>query len=215
MKERNDCKIIQDLLPNYIENLTKEETNLYIQEHLKECSECQKILDNMKKELKVNTPKRDDREVNYMKKFSTKLKVLYATVVIILATALATMTYYYFYMRDGYANATETLLQTVSEDMFPDTFYATIEDIYNPGVYGIKSIKVKGIDINDANHRGEYYFDVPLNNIGDGFKIKWNETNINFEQLKIGQTIAIYNYGNILESELTSVRMIVVLEDKL
>ncbi len=75
--------------------------------------------------------------------------------------------------------------------MYPDTFYATIEDIYDPGVYGIKSIKVKGIDINDVNHRGEYYFDVPLNNIGDNFKIKWNETNINFEQLKIGQTIAI------------------------
>ena len=215
MNEKKDCKIIQDLLPNYLENLTKKETNLYIQEHLKECSECQKVLDKMKKELPVNTPKLDNREVNYMKKFSIKLKVLYATIIIILAIALVTMTYYYFYMRDGYAKVTETLVKTVSEDMYPDTFYATIEDIYNPGVYGIKSIKVKGIDINDVNHRGEYYFDVPLDNIGDNFKIKWNDTNIDFEQLKIGQTIAIYNYGNILESALTSVRMIVVLDEKL
>ena len=43
MKEKKDCKIVQDLLPNYIENLTNEETNKFIDEHLKECNECQKI----------------------------------------------------------------------------------------------------------------------------------------------------------------------------
>ena len=37
MKEKRDCKIIQDLLPNYIEKLTNEETNNFIEEHLKEC----------------------------------------------------------------------------------------------------------------------------------------------------------------------------------
>lgn len=30
MKEKKDCKIVQDLLPNYIENLTNEETNKFI-----------------------------------------------------------------------------------------------------------------------------------------------------------------------------------------
>ena len=43
MKEKRDCKIVQDLLPNYIENLTNEETNRFIEEHLKECPECQSI----------------------------------------------------------------------------------------------------------------------------------------------------------------------------
>ena len=28
---KKDCKIVQDLLPNYIENLTKEETSKYIE----------------------------------------------------------------------------------------------------------------------------------------------------------------------------------------
>ena len=45
MKEKKDCKIVQDLLPNYIENLTNEETNKFIDEHLKECNECQKIFE--------------------------------------------------------------------------------------------------------------------------------------------------------------------------
>jgi hypothetical protein len=76
MKEKRDCKIVQDLLPNYIEGLTNEETNLFIKEHLKECDECQKVLENMQKEIKVNTPKRDEREVKYIKKFSNKMKTL-------------------------------------------------------------------------------------------------------------------------------------------
>lgn len=76
MKEKKDCQIVQDLLPNYIEKLTKEETNMYIEEHLRECTECKKILENMQKELNINSSKRDKREVKYIKKFSNKMKAL-------------------------------------------------------------------------------------------------------------------------------------------
>lgn len=47
-KGYNKCIIIQDLLPNYIEKLTSDETKQYIKEHLKRCKKCQKILKNMK-----------------------------------------------------------------------------------------------------------------------------------------------------------------------
>ncbi len=76
MKEKRDCKIVQDLLPNYIENLTSKETNNFIEEHLKECDECQKILENMKKDLQTDSVKRDNREVKYIKKYNSKLKIL-------------------------------------------------------------------------------------------------------------------------------------------
>lgn len=85
MKEKRDCKIVQDLLPNYIEKLTNEETNLFIEEHLKECNECKKVLNNMKKDLKVNSSKRDDREVKYMKKYSNKMKILKTILLMIIA----------------------------------------------------------------------------------------------------------------------------------
>ena len=213
-----DCKIIQDLLPNYIEELTNKETNMYIEEHLKVCNECKKVLQNMKNELKVDNEKRNKREVKYIKKFNNRLKILKVTIAIILVIALAVMTHYYFTFKDAYFKASNILVEMVKEEMYPDTFYATIEEISDPGVYGIRGIKVKGLNINDKNHRGEFYFEVPLDNIPDNFKIKWNETNIDFEQLKVGQTVAIYNYGDTLESEpanLTSVRMIVVLDDEL
>ena len=84
MKEKRDCQIVQDLLPNYIENLTNKETNKYIEEHLNECEECKKIFENMQKEIKINTNKRDTREIKYIKKFNNRLKILKMILAIIL-----------------------------------------------------------------------------------------------------------------------------------
>ena len=55
MKEIRNCKIVQDLLPNYIDGLTNEETNVFIENHLKECSECKKTFENMKQELDITS----------------------------------------------------------------------------------------------------------------------------------------------------------------
>ena len=84
MNENKDCKIVQDLLPNYIEKLTNEETNKYIEEHLNECKECKDVLLEMQKELKISDQKRDRREVKYIKKFSNKMKILKIILLIIL-----------------------------------------------------------------------------------------------------------------------------------
>lgn len=76
MSEKKDCKIVQDLLPNYIEKLTNEETNNYIENHLKECNECKIVLENMQKGLKSNVQNINKREVDYIKKFRNKMKFL-------------------------------------------------------------------------------------------------------------------------------------------
>lgn len=76
MKSEINCKIIQDLLPNYIENLTNEETNIFIEEHLSTCNNCKNILENMKNDLRLNSPHNDHREIKYMKKYNNKMKIL-------------------------------------------------------------------------------------------------------------------------------------------
>lgn len=50
------CEIIRDLLPSYIDELTSEESNWEIKEHLKTCPECKKYLEEMKESLQ--TPSR-------------------------------------------------------------------------------------------------------------------------------------------------------------
>lgn len=76
MKEKKDCKIVQDLLPNYIEKLTEKETNEYIEEHLIICEDCKKIYDTMKINLDNSQEKNAERKINFYKKYNAKLKIL-------------------------------------------------------------------------------------------------------------------------------------------
>ena len=84
MKEKRDCKIVQDLLPNYIEKLTNEETNKYITEHLNECKDCKKVLKEMQNDIRLDEAERDKKEVNYIKKFNIKFKLIRNILIILL-----------------------------------------------------------------------------------------------------------------------------------
>jgi predicted anti-sigma-YlaC factor YlaD len=44
MKEVVTCSIVQDLLPNYIEKLTMNETNIFIEKHLETCVSCKEVV---------------------------------------------------------------------------------------------------------------------------------------------------------------------------
>lgn len=129
---KKECKIVQDLLPNYIEKVTNSETNEFIEEHLKGCQECNNICNSMKENLKVEQLDTSG-EINYMRKFKNKLKILKLIIFLILIitifvigrrtiimTALntkgeklqGTMKNYYAKAittyQDGYMNETET-----------------------------------------------------------------------------------------------------------
>lgn len=47
------CYIVEDLLPTSIENLTSQETQTDIEEHLKECSSCRKLFSDMNQEITI------------------------------------------------------------------------------------------------------------------------------------------------------------------
>lgn len=78
----NKCKIIQDLLPNYVENLTSNETNEFIEMHLKECKECEKSADIMKKGIDAEQ-KKLNKQIDYLKKYKRKMVILKAIISII------------------------------------------------------------------------------------------------------------------------------------
>ena len=51
MENKENCKIIKDLLPSYIDELTSEETQKYIENHLNDCNYFKETIENMKKNL--------------------------------------------------------------------------------------------------------------------------------------------------------------------
>lgn len=81
MKNEKECNIIRDLLPNYIEKLTNNDTNEFIEKHIENCEECNDLLKNYKTENKVNE---DDKIfINYAKKFNLKFNILKYIIIII------------------------------------------------------------------------------------------------------------------------------------
>lgn len=83
-----ECKIVQDLLPNYIEKLTSQTSNDFIEKHLENCNECKSVAENMEKELKFNSEKREEREVEYFKKYNKKMKLSKKILLLVLSIAL-------------------------------------------------------------------------------------------------------------------------------
>lgn len=75
---KRDCNIVFDLLPNYIENDVSDDTRKFIENHLKECKNCRKILEEIKKDDIDNQLKNDKNskiEIEKIKKVKRNLKM--------------------------------------------------------------------------------------------------------------------------------------------
>lgn len=67
------CCVVRDILPNYIDQLTSEETNCIIENHLKTCSNCSKERDEMMEQVKMETISQNQN----LKKYLGKTKMVY------------------------------------------------------------------------------------------------------------------------------------------
>ena len=73
---KKDCKIIQDLLPSYSDDITSQETNNYIEDHLKNCVECRDTLKNMNKEIELNENIEQTKELKYLRGFKNRRNII-------------------------------------------------------------------------------------------------------------------------------------------
>ena len=86
MNKSNECNIVKDLLPSYIDGLTSKESNIFIENHLSNCTECKKELDYMKKD---NESKNAEKEyINYAKKTQSKFKALKTIAVVFMISTI-------------------------------------------------------------------------------------------------------------------------------
>ena len=86
MKYDLPCAVVQDLLPNYLEGLTSEETNRAIEAHLAACPDCAARKIAMAGEAPVAETAEQTREVDYLKKVKRRngRRILLAVLVTIL-----------------------------------------------------------------------------------------------------------------------------------
>lgn len=101
----NKCKIVRDLLPTYIENLTSDETNAFIKEHLDTCKNCMKIYQDMRNDLDDKNIE-DTEIINEIKEYKKKINLIKTIFwLIVIGTVLIitiTVSYKFYIIRKTY-----------------------------------------------------------------------------------------------------------------
>ena len=72
---KNECEIVKDLIPNYVEDLISKDTREFMENHISSCNNCKKILEEIKKEKNTEEKKESKIEkgqIDYLKKYNRK-----------------------------------------------------------------------------------------------------------------------------------------------
>lgn len=91
---KNECKIVRDLLPNYVEDLTSKETKEFIENHIEACKECKDILDLLKgdkKEEKQKEERGEEEEIKHLKKYNRRMTILKSIAVVLAIFIIASL----------------------------------------------------------------------------------------------------------------------------
>lgn len=87
MKMIDECELVKDLLPNYMEDLLSEKSNNFVKEHISKCQKCKKIFDNINIEINQNNNiinNEIEKEICFAKKYYKKINRLRFFVLLII-----------------------------------------------------------------------------------------------------------------------------------
>lgn len=94
MGQQLNCHIVQDLLPNYIEGLTSEDTNEAIKQHLNSCSDCRQVLGSMMTETE-GFQAAPQKQINFLKKIKRRQWII-AGISVCIAVSVLLAAFYFF-----------------------------------------------------------------------------------------------------------------------
>ena len=72
MKNKLPCELVRDLFPTYIDELTSDVTNEWIEEHVTECEDCRIVLDAMREPEAEPLAQEEEREIDFLNKTRKK-----------------------------------------------------------------------------------------------------------------------------------------------
>lgn len=108
------CEIIRDLMPIYIDNLTSDESNMEIEEHLKVCSECSEIYNLMITDTSSEKIEINKDEIKPFKKLNRRV---FKSVIITLGVCLVLVaSYFYFFVYGWMLESQDVKISYTLED---------------------------------------------------------------------------------------------------
>lgn len=99
---KNECEIVNDLLPNYVEDLVSEETKKFVNEHIENCHRCKRKLELLVEDKnKTDNKEKEDQkiEIDHLKKYNKKmllLKIPLFTIITVFITLVLYITLKYY-----------------------------------------------------------------------------------------------------------------------
>ena len=94
----NDCYIVNDLLPNYVEKLLSKETEKFIENHISSCESCKEKLQIMQEQYldtKKNSEEEDKIEFDFLKKVKKKNQIFKIIAIIFFIIIFANIIFTY------------------------------------------------------------------------------------------------------------------------
>lgn len=85
--KKEECDIMTDLLPLYVDHLTQEDTSQWIEEHLSQCEQCREIYELMESsftEVIKEEKRRKKKKVRIFKKVKLRLFLLGYVLVLVM-----------------------------------------------------------------------------------------------------------------------------------
>ncbi|CEH36241.1 zf-HC2 domain-containing protein [Romboutsia lituseburensis] len=146
------CEIIKDLLPSYIDNLTSDESNKEIENHIITCSKCKSELDNMNQDINIETLEINKKDIKPLKKFDKKYRNVFRNISICsLIIYLIALYYTQYSFNDVYDTRARLAidLQTISEnhDIKNSNSYSTeLQKLLNQNYKNVLSLEIYTTD---------------------------------------------------------------------
>ena len=191
MNNKIDCRIIQDLLPSYIDGLTSEYTNQAIEEHVEQCEPCKEMLQRMREP--ENRSEHTEQEVDIMKKIRNKMSYLiYIILVSIFIFALGVLTCALVYNRVVPKNYQEVF----SVD---DAKYFIATDVFSRCEMILVDFEAE--DYQNMLESGRYYYEGKEGNVIEGkmFTIIVGDFTSPLYEMKITDQYKLYYEGKVYD----------------
>ena len=101
MDKKIECKIVQDLLLGYVDDVLNEESKNIVEKHLTECESCKERLKEIKTDIEENEVLQE-KEIDYLRKIKKKnwIKLMIAIIGIIVFIGLAIYIKKFFIIND-------------------------------------------------------------------------------------------------------------------
>ena len=89
---KNECSIIRDILPLYVENMVSEDTSEFVKEHLESCPACRAELEKLREPVEVQTEPQPDMDAAPLKRLKKALLMKKVQTILCTAAVLLALT---------------------------------------------------------------------------------------------------------------------------